>query len=261
VIAFGGGVIGDLTGFASAILKRGCRFAQIPTSLLAQVDSSVGGKTGVNHATGKNLIGAFWQPRAVVASSRVLGTLPAREVRCGLAEALKHAFLEGEEAVRWCRDRVAALTTLEGDATRALVARCVRYKAAVVAADERDHGVRATLNLGHTFGHAFELLLGYGALTHGEAVALGLVLAARLSERLGVAAPGLEELVVDTLRAFGLPHDPDAADLPALPALIDAARGDKKAEGDGVAFILLHAPGRPEVKQLDFARIAALLGG
>ncbi|MCB9731419.1 MAG: 3-dehydroquinate synthase [Deltaproteobacteria bacterium] len=261
LVALGGGVVGDITGFAAAILHRGVAFVQAPTTLLAQVDSSVGGKTGVNHATGKNLIGAFWQPRAVVASSRVLGTLPAREVRCGLAEALKHAFLEGEEAVRWCRDRVAALTTLEGDATRALVARCVRYKAAVVAADERDHGVRATLNLGHTFGHAFELLLGYGALTHGEAVALGLVLAARLSERLGVAAPGLEELVVDTLRAFGLPHDPDAADLPALPALIDAARGDKKAEGDGVAFILLHAPGRPEVKQLDFARIAALLGG
>lgn len=262
LVALGGGVVGDITGFAAAILHRGIAFVQVPTTLLAQVDSSVGGKTGVNHASGKNLLGAFWQPRAVVASSRVLRTLAPREVRCGLAEALKHALLEGPETVAWCRARAAALTALEGEATRELVARCVRYKARVVAADETDEsGVRATLNLGHTFGHAFELLLGYGVLTHGEAVALGLVLAARLSERLGVAAPGLEALVVDTIAAFGLPADPDEAGLPPLPALIDAARGDKKAAGDGVSFILLQAPGRPEVKRLSFERIAAALGG
>lgn len=271
-VALGGGVVGDLTGFAAAIYQRGVDVVQVPTTLLAQVDSSVGGKTGVNHARGKNLVGAFWQPRAVVASQAVLRTLAAREVRCGLAEAVKHAFLAAPELVPQILAERDALLRLDPAQTAPLVAACCRIKAAVVADDPREDpvaGRRAILNLGHTFGHAYEKLLGYGTWTHGEAVALGMVWSARLSERLGVAAPGLEAEVVRVLAALDLPHAPDGGPgapggpgghgLPTLAALIDAARGDKKGDAESVRFVLLAALGEPLVRRLAWSDIAAAL--
>ncbi|PIE18495.1 MAG: 3-dehydroquinate synthase [Proteobacteria bacterium] len=260
VVALGGGVVGDIAGFSAAILHRGVAFIQAPTSLLAQVDSAVGGKTGVNHAAGKNLIGAFWQPRAVISSAEVLQTLPAREVRCGLAEALKHGYLADAALVARSLARVDALRRLEAEPVAELVADCCRIKAAVVAADERDHGQRVLLNLGHTFGHAYERLVGYGALTHGEAVALGMVWAARLSEREGLAAAGLEAEVAGALAAFGLPHDVAAPDLPGVDALIEAALTDKKADAGGVRFVLLEGVGRGVTRRLSWDRVRALLG-
>ncbi|PKN59031.1 MAG: 3-dehydroquinate synthase [Deltaproteobacteria bacterium HGW-Deltaproteobacteria-14] len=252
LVALGGGVIGDITGFAAAIVHRGIAFVQLPTSLLAQVDSAVGGKTGVNHASGKNLIGAFWQPVAVVSSMPALQTLDPREVRCGLAEALKHALIADAALLETVLAGAEELRALAPTPTAALVGACCRIKAAVVAADERDRGQRALLNFGHTFGHAFELLLGYGALTHGEAVGLGMVLAARLSERLGVAPCGVEARVRGALAALGLPSDPDAAGLPALPALVAAARGDKKADAGGVRFVVLEAVGAAALRRLSW---------
>ncbi len=259
LIALGGGVVGDITGFAASILHRGVAFLQAPTSLLAQVDSAVGGKTGVNHAAGKNLIGAFWQPRAVISSVRVLRTLPPREVRCGLAEALKHGYLADAALVARAEAQVEDLRRLAPGPVAALVADCCRIKAAVVAADERDHGRRALLNLGHTFGHAYERLVGYGTMTHGEAVALGMVWAARLSEREGLAAAGLEVAMVATLSAFGLPSDVDAPALPGLAALVDAARTDKKAVADGVRFVLLQGIGQGVIRQLSWDQVLARL--
>jgi 3-dehydroquinate synthase len=261
-IALGGGVVGDLTGFSASIFQRGVPFIQVPTTLLAQVDSSVGGKTGVNHPRGKNLIGAFWQPVAVISSQRVLWTLPSRELRCGLAEAVKHGFIASPELVDAVLRDAPRLRATDPDATARLVLACCGIKGAVVAEDEREDpesGRRAILNFGHTFGHAFEKLLGYGELTHGEAVALGMVLAARLSERLGVAGPGLEARVVSVLDALGLPCDPDASQWPALDALVEAARGDKKASGDSVRFILLEDYGRPRIERLTWATISQAL--
>lgn len=261
-IALGGGVIGDLTGFAAAITQRGLRVIQVPTTLLAQVDSSVGGKTGVNHTRGKNLIGAFWQPVGVVASQAVLHTLPPREVRCGLAEAVKHAFIADPGLLAFILENADALRSLDPTPTAHLVESCCRIKAAVVAEDEREDpisGRRAILNFGHTFGHAFENLLGYGALTHGEAVALGMVLAARLSDRLGVST-ALEPRVTAALAALHLPHDPLGPHRPTLAALIEAARGDKKALGAEVRFVLLSDIGEPRLTRLSWSDIAQHLG-
>ncbi|MCC6622996.1 MAG: 3-dehydroquinate synthase [Deltaproteobacteria bacterium] len=264
IVALGGGVVGDIAGFAAAITHRGVALVQAPTTLLAQVDSAVGGKTGVNHARGKNLIGAFWQPRAVVSSQAVLTTLPAREVRCGLAEAVKHGLLTDAALLDWIDAHADALLALAPRPVAHLVAAWCRIKADIVARDEREElagGPRALLNLGHTFGHAFENLLGYGVITHGEGVALGMVLAARLSERLGVGPAGLEADVVRRLARLALPHAPDAPDLPRLPALIEAARGDKKADpSGGVRFVLLEALGRAITRRLSWEEIAAALG-
>ncbi|MFT7582089.1 MAG: 3-dehydroquinate synthase [Myxococcota bacterium] len=259
IIALGGGVVGDLAGFTASVLHRGVDFIQVPTSLLAQVDSSVGGKTGVNHATGKNLIGTFWQPRAVVTSLAVLRTLPPREVRCGLSEALKHGFIADASLVDFAVQNATQLRALEPAQTAELVRRCCAIKAEVVEADERDHGRRAVLNFGHTLGHAYERLLGYGALTHGEAVALGSVWAARLSEAIGVAKAGLCSTVVTGLEALGLPHDIDDETLPSLSRLIEAAQSDKKAVGDGVRFVLLEANGRATLRRLSWVEIQAAL--
>ena len=266
MVALGGGVIGDITGFAAAIFQRGIDVVQVPTTLLSQVDSSVGGKTGVNHARGKNLIGAFWQPRAVVASQVVLQTLPAREVRCGLAEAVKHAFIADAALLDEVRANSDALLGLAPVATARLVEACCRIKSEVVAADPREDpisGRRAILNFGHTFGHAYEKLLGYGTWTHGEAVAVGMVWAARLSERLAVAATGLEAEVRTTLVGLGLPADPDRAELPSLDDLIEAAKGDKKGDASEVRFVLLARVGEPVMQRLrwDDVRRALSAGG
>ncbi len=261
-IALGGGVIGDITGFAASIYQRGVDVVQVPTTLLAQVDSSVGGKTGVNHASGKNLIGSFWQPRAVIASQAVLRTLPAREVRCGLAEAVKHAFIA--EPTLLDQDP-KALLALDRDATAALVAACCRIKAEVVASDPREDpiaGRRAILNFGHTFGHAYEKLLGYGQWTHGEAVAVGMVWAARLSDRLSIAttrASSMEYRVRSVLEGLGLPADPEAPGLPDLDALIEAAKGDKKGDSSGVRFVLLADFGQPVIQHLLWPDVRAVL--
>ena len=266
VVALGGGVVGDLAGFVAAILHRGVPFVQVPTSLLAQVDSSVGGKTGVNHPTGKNLVGAFWQPRAVISSQATLVTLPDRELRCGLAEALKHGLLADAGLLTWALAHREALLAANAVATGALVEACCRIKAEVVASDEREAGRRALLNLGHTFGHAFELLQGYGALTHGEAVALGTVLAARLSERLGVAEAGLEARTIALLEAFGLPANPDPdpdpngpRSRPTLDELVAAARSDKKSDGSEVDFVLLVKPGTPLIRRMRWGHIREIL--
>jgi 3-dehydroquinate synthase len=261
IVALGGGVVGDVAGFSAAVLMRGVRYIQVPTTVLAQVDSAVGGKTGVNHRLGKNLIGAFWQPSAVISSQAVLSTLPERERRCGLAEALKHGLLGDEQLVAWCLEHASQLRALDPSLTRELVARCCGIKAEIVRQDERDAGRRASLNLGHTYGHAYERLMGYGALTHGEAVALGMVWAARLSVALGVAKRGLEAAVSRALRALGLPFDTAADGLPSLSELTQAAQMDKKSDQTHVRFILLEEIGRTLIRTLSWTQIEEALAG
>ncbi len=185
IIALGGGVIGDLAGFVAATYQRGVAFIQVPTTLLAMVDSSVGGKTGVNHPRGKNMIGAFHQPRAVIADLDVLDTLPDRELRAGMAEVIKYALLGDREFLVWLEDHLDAALARDGDTLAHIVERSCRNKAAIVAADERETGQRALLNLGHTFGHAIEAARGYGDWLHGEAIAAGMCMAAELSARAG----------------------------------------------------------------------------
>ena len=261
IIALGGGVIGAIAGFAASVLMRGVAYLQVPTTLLAQVDSAVGGKTAVNHPRGKNLIGAFWQPRAVISSQAVLATLSDRERRCGLAEAVKHGVLADAALVRWCVAHADALRALEPGPVAHLVEHCCRIKAQVVSDDEREAGRRAALNLGHTFGHAYERLMGYGTLTHGEAVALGMIWSARLSEALGVAEKGLERRLVAIFDALGLPSDTQGEGLPSLLSLIEAARHDKKADQTHVTFILLEDVGRILIRHLAWTHIEEALTG
>ena len=185
LVAFGGGVVGDIAGFAAAIYQRGIDFIQIPTTLLAQVDSSVGGKTGVNHPLGKNMIGAFHQPRAVLIDIDTLRTLPLRELRAGVAEVIKYGLIQDADFFVWLEQHLEDLLALDPTTTSEAILRSCACKAAVVAADERESGQRALLNLGHTFGHAIEAGMGYGAWLHGEAVGTGMAMAARMSERLG----------------------------------------------------------------------------
>ena len=194
LIAFGGGVIGDLTGFVAASLHRGCRFVQIPTTLLAQVDSSVGGKTGINHPVGKNLIGAFYQPEAVFIDTDTLKTLDDRQFSAGMAEVIKYGYIEDDSFIPWLQANKADLKALQPEALQYTIHHCCRVKANVVAADERELGVRALLNYGHTFGHAVEQVAGYGEWLHGEAVALGMLMAARMA---GEQAISTEDLVPD----------------------------------------------------------------
>ena len=247
VLALGGGVVGDLTGFACAILKRGCRFVQIPTTLLAQVDSSVGGKTAINAAAGKNLVGAFHQPVLVLIDPDLLDTLPPRELRAGYAEVVKYGLLGEPAFFDWCVANAAAL--LAGDAaarTYAIAASC-RAKAAIVAADERETGdARALLNLGHTFGHALEAAAGFSdRLLHGEGVAIGMALAFRFSAARGLCSSADAERVVAHLASTGLPTHPRFAAItgPAAP-LIDHMRQDKKMSSGTLAFILARGIGQ-----------------
>ncbi|MCI0754442.1 3-dehydroquinate synthase [Roseomonas vastitatis] len=248
VVALGGGVVGDLAGFVAASALRGLPFVQVPTTLLAQVDSSVGGKTGINLAAGKNLAGAFWQPRIVLADTGVLRTLPARERRAGYAEVAKHGLLQGP-LWEWCEAEGARAVAGDSVALRHAVLESCRLKSAVVAADEREEsaeGGRALLNLGHTFGHAVEAECGYdGSLLHGEAVALGLGLAARLSARLGFCEAALPGRVEAHLAAAGLPAR--LAELPrrfAVDTLMRRMRKDKKVRDGRMRFVLLRGPGQ-----------------
>jgi len=205
VIALGGGVIGDMAGFAAATYQRGIDYIQVPTTLLAQVDSSVGGKTGVNHPKGKNMIGAFHQPKAVLADIATLATLPQREFSAGLAEVVKYGLIYDIEFLGWLERHADALNARDVAATVFAVRRSCEIKAAVVGADEREQGLRAILNLGHTFGHAIETATGYTEWLHGEAVAAGMVMAADLSHRIGWVSGADLERTVDLLRRFNLP--------------------------------------------------------
>jgi 3-dehydroquinate synthase len=236
LVALGGGVIGDMTGFAAAVYMRGVRFVQVPTTLLAQVDSSVGGKTAVNHPLGKNMIGAFYQPLAVEIDTDVLATLPAREISAGLAEVIKYGLILDAEFWAWCEANAARLRALDPDALAYAIRRSCELKAQVVGQDERESGLRAILNLGHTFGHAIESGLGYGEWLHGEAVGCGLVQAAELSARV----TGFPRADVDRGRklvaAIGCPVT--APDLGA-DRWLSLMQVDKKAEGGEIKFVLL----------------------
>ena len=265
VLALGGGVIGDLTGFAAAVLKRGCQFIQLPTTLLAQVDSSVGGKTAINTPAGKNLVGAFHQPALVLADLDTLATLPQRELGAGYAVVVKYGLIGDAEFFAWCEGNGAALLAGDVAARAYAVAKSVAAKAAIVAEDEFEtKGLRALLNLGHTFGHALEAETGFSArLLHGEAVALGMALAARYSARTGLMAAAEADRVVAHLAATGLPHA-----LPALglnvggAALVEHMAHDKKMDAGTLPFLLMRGIGDTFVdKTVELADVAAFLDG
>ena len=261
VIAVGGGVVGDLAGFAAATLLRGVAFAQVPTTLLAMVDASVGGKTGFNHASGKNLIGAFHQPSFVLCDPSVLVTLDDRERRSGLAEVVKSAWLAGEEDVLALERDAEALGRGEIEATTAAIERSVRLKARVVSADALERGERRNLNLGHTVGHALEAAAGYGALRHGEAVSLGLVAAMRVGTRLGHATSEHASRMTRLLQTFGLPVDLDRRLTEEVWAYLGA---DKKksgiAEATTIGFIVPGAPGDVRIEPLAIDDIRSAVG-
>jgi 3-dehydroquinate synthase len=245
LFALGGGVVGDITGFAAATYMRGVPFVQLPTTLLAQVDSSVGGKTAVNHPLGKNMIGAFYQPQRVLCDLDLLATLPAREYAAGLAEVIKYGPIADEAFLAWIEAHRADLLAREPAALAFAVRRSCEIKAEVVGADEREAGLRAILNFGHTFGHAIEAGLGYGELLHGEAVACGMVLAADLSARLGLVGAAYAERLRALIEAVGLP-----VRAPALGGdrWLQLMRLDKKAEAGEIRFVVIEAPGRAGVR-------------
>jgi 3-dehydroquinate synthase len=263
VFALGGGVVGDLVGFACSVVKRGVGFVQLPTTLLAQVDSSVGGKTAINTAAGKNLIGAFHQPALVLIDPDVLATLPDREMRAGFAEVLKYGLLGDAAFFAWLEANGPAVLARDRQALEHAIATSVAMKARIVAADEREtQDLRALLNLGHTFGHALEAETGFSdRLLHGEAVALGMVLAARYSARRGEISQGDAERAAGAIAAAGLPAEIAALGLTCTgAALVDHMRHDKKAEGTTLPFLLLRALGEAYVaRDVDLADIAAFL--
>ncbi len=240
VIALGGGVVGDMTGFAAACYRRGIPFIQIPTTLLAQVDSSVGGKTAINHPHGKNMIGAFYQPKLVWIDPQVLHTLEPRQLRAGLAEAIKYGLIRDVGLFVWMAAHLQAALQLDTAALAEVIHSSCRHKAEVVMADETEQGNRALLNLGHTFGHAIEAMTHYTRYLHGEAVALGTLMAARLSEQLGYAPAGTEAQIHACYSAANLPTD-----IPEFPAdaWLDAMGHDKKNVGSRIRYVLLHAIG------------------
>lgn len=250
VIALGGGVIGDLTGFACAIYMRGIDFIQIPTTVLAQVDSSVGGKTAIDHPQGKNLIGAFHQPRLVLCDLDVLSTLPQREIRCGYAEIIKYGLLGDRAFFDWLEANDTRVLSLEPDAIQYAVARSVEMKAEIVAQDEREGGVRALLNLGHTFGHALEAEVGFGdTLLHGEAVAVGMGQAFRYCAANGLCSAEEADRAIAAIAHAGLPtRMSDIRNAPFDPGrLLEHMGHDKKAEGGTLTFVLATAIGRAYV--------------
>ncbi len=254
VVALGGGVVGDIAGFAAACYMRGIAFLQVPTTLLAQVDSSIGGKTGVNHREGKNLVGAFHQPSAVLIDTDVLETLPDRELRAGLAEVIKHALIADAEFFDWLEANFAALLQRDSAVLAEAISRSCQIKAYVVAMDEKEQGMRALLNFGHTFGHAIEHALGYGEWLHGEAVAAGMVMATTLSGIDPEAGRRLRGL----LAAAGLPDSPPAACRDRLRAAMEL---DKKNRGGKLRFVLLRGIGDAWVSD-DYseARLESLIG-
>jgi 3-dehydroquinate synthase len=256
LVALGGGVIGDMTGFAGATYMRGVPFVQVPTTLLAQVDSSVGGKTGINHPLGKNMIGAFYQPRAVLADIATLDTLPARELSAGLAEVIKHGAILDAAFFDWLEQHIGKLVGRDPEALAHAIARSCEIKAEVVRQDERESGLRAVLNFGHTFGHAIEAGLGYGNWLHGEAVGCGMVMAAELSRRLGYVDAAAVERVRALVKAAGLPVA--APDL-GHERWIELMEVDKKNEGGAIKFILLKPLGSPRIDSVPREQLLATL--
>jgi shikimate kinase / 3-dehydroquinate synthase len=256
LVALGGGVIGDMTGFAAATYMRGVPFVQVPTTLLAQVDSSVGGKTGINHPLGKNMIGAFYQPRAVLADTATLDTLPARQLSAGLAEVIKHGAILDASFFDWIEQNIGKLVARDAQAMARAIARSCEIKADVVRQDEREGGLRAVLNFGHTFGHAIEAGMGYGNWLHGEAVGCGMVMAADLSQRLGYIDAAAVERVRALVKAAGLPVV--APDLGAE-RWIELMEVDKKNEGGAIKFILLKPLGAPLITSVPRETLLATL--
>jgi 3-dehydroquinate synthase len=244
IVALGGGVIGDLAGFAAAAYQRGIDFLQIPTTLLAQVDSSVGGKTAVNHPRAKNMIGAFHQPVAVIADTQTLRTLPRRELAAGLAEVIKHGLIVDPRFFAWLESSMDALLALDSEALTHAITRCCEIKAGIVAEDEREQGRRALLNFGHTFGHAIEALGGYGRWLHGEAIAIGMCMAAETSARVGWLDRNEAVRIRALLERAGLPTIAEGL---SVTDILDRMRLDKKAGRKGVRLVLLRSLGEAEV--------------
>ena len=262
IVALGGGVVGDLAGFAASVALRGIDFVQIPTTLLAQVDSSVGGKTAINSRRGKNLIGAFYQPRVVLADTGVLATLPRRELLAGYAEVVKYGLINDPAFFEWLEENGERVYTGDADALRHAVTTSCAAKAAIVAEDEHEQGKRALLNLGHTFGHALEAETGYGAVLHGEAVSVGMALAFDLSVQMGLCPPEDALRVRRHLAHAGLPTGLDAVTGQGLSpeALIAHMRSDKKVQGGELTFILTRGIGQAFVaKGVDVAEVDRLL--
>lgn len=262
LIALGGGVVGDVAGFAAACYQRGVPYIQVPTTLLAQVDSSVGGKTAINHPLGKNMIGAFHQPRMVLADTDTLRTLPKRELRAGLAEVIKHGLIRDAEFFSWIEVNLDRLLACEPDALNHAIVRSIAIKAEIVEKDEREQGMRALLNFGHTFGHAIEAGFGYGVWLHGEAVAAGMVLAADLSAELGYLPQSDVSRIRSLLQRAGLPGDVKGIGPARMQALMSV---DKKAKDGRVPFVVLEHLGAaalrgdvaPEVLARTLTRLAA----
>ncbi len=246
VIALGGGVVGDMAGFAAACYRRGVPYVQIPTTLLAQVDSSVGGKTAISHPHGKNMIGAFYQPKLVWIDPQVLRTLEPRQLRAGLAEVIKYGAIWSEAFFTTIHQQSQALLALDESAISQAIARSCRFKADIVAKDETEAGNRALLNLGHTFGHAIEAMTGYTTYLHGEAVAIGMCMAARLSEQLGLAPAGTEQRMVQAIKALELPVAPPSF---SATAWLDAMGHDKKNIGTRIRYILMRGIGQAMIAE------------
>ena len=256
IIALGGGVIGDMAGFAAASFMRGIRFIQVPTTLLAQVDSSVGGKTGINHPLGKNMIGAFHQPVAVIADLDTLKTLPPRELSAGLAEVIKHGAIADATFFDWIESHTKELLECDPNAMSHAVERSCEIKSAVVAADEKESGIRAILNYGHTFGHAIESGLGYGEWLHGEAVGCGMVMAADLSARLGHIPSSDVTRIQELVTALGLPN---CAPKLGNQRFFELMQIDKKSEGGEIRYITLEKIGRAKIEMADHAIVSQTL--
>ncbi len=256
LFALGGGVVGDVAGFAAACYMRGIAYVQVPTTLLAQVDSSVGGKTAINHALGKNMIGAFHQPLRVVADIGTLRTLPKREIAAGLAEVIKYAPIADAGFLDWIENNLSALLALDAAALQTAIRRSCEIKASVVGRDERESGLRAILNFGHTFGHAIETGLGHGEWLHGEAVGCGMVMGADLSVRLGLIDAAYALRLKRVIQAAGLPVRG-----PALGArrYLELMRTDKKAEGGEMRFVVIESPGRAGVRAVPDEMVTAVL--
>lgn len=245
LVALGGGVIGDMTGFAAATYQRGVDFVQVPTTLLSQVDSSVGGKTGINHPLGKNMIGAFKQPRAVLIDPTVLATLPSRELSAGLAEVIKYGLIGDADFFNWLEQAMPDLMANDAGAVSEAIYRSCAAKARIVAADETEQGVRATLNLGHTFGHAIEAEMGYGTWLHGEAVGAGMALACAMSQRLGWLEAEAVDRALALIRQAGLPVEVPTKMTPA--SFMKHMARDKKVEAGQLRLVLLTGMGQAVV--------------
>lgn len=259
LFALGGGVVGDMTGFAAACYMRGVPFVQVPTTLLAQVDSSVGGKTGINHPAGKNMVGAFYQPLMVVCDLDTLKTLPERELSAGLAEVIKYGPIADLEFLDWIEANMGALRARDPQALALAVKRSCEIKAWVVGKDERESGLRAILNFGHTFGHAIEAGMGYGAWLHGEAVGCGMVMAAELSMHLGFISADYVQRLRRLVAGAGLPTRAPVLAPNNAQRYLELMRVDKKAESGEIRFVLIHADGRASLQSAPDALVAEVI--